>query len=111
MNPIAPAGKPALVRVEGPHDRGGMQQALDLGAAGLMVPTVNTGGRGRRWRVVLPASPESCCPARCSPCSGALRLLLARLYYAQCCLPVGRALHVALCCLRYRCPFERYCSC
>ncbi|PSC70905.1 2,4-dihydroxyhept-2-ene-1,7-dioic acid aldolase [Micractinium conductrix] len=39
---INAAGKPALVRVEGPHDRGGMQQALDLGAAGLMVPTVNT---------------------------------------------------------------------
>ncbi|KAI7839070.1 hypothetical protein COHA_007212 [Chlorella ohadii] len=36
------AGKPALVRVEGPHDRGGIQQALDLGAAGIMVPTVNT---------------------------------------------------------------------
>lgn len=35
-------GKPALVRVEGPHDRGGIQQALDLGAAGVMVPTVCT---------------------------------------------------------------------
>ncbi|KAL4433090.1 hypothetical protein ABPG77_006517 [Micractinium sp. CCAP 211/92] len=47
------AGLPALVRVEGPHDRGGIQQALDLGAAGnqgrrtvaaccIMVPTINT---------------------------------------------------------------------
>lgn len=36
------AGRPALVRVEGPHDRGGIQQALDLGAAGIMVPTVNS---------------------------------------------------------------------
>jgi hypothetical protein len=36
-------GRPALVRVEGPHDRGGIQQALDLGAAGIMVPTVSSG--------------------------------------------------------------------
>jgi 4-hydroxy-2-oxoheptanedioate aldolase len=32
----------ALVRVEGPHDRGGIQQSLDLGAAGVMIPTVNS---------------------------------------------------------------------
>lgn len=39
------AGKPAMVRVEGPLDRGTIQQSLDLGAAGVMVPTVNTGER------------------------------------------------------------------
>ena len=39
----AAGGQQALVRVEGPHDRGGMQQALDLGAAGILVPTINTG--------------------------------------------------------------------
>ncbi|KAI3428629.1 hypothetical protein D9Q98_007452 [Chlorella vulgaris] len=31
-----------MVRVEGPLDRGTIQQSLDLGAAGVMVPTVNT---------------------------------------------------------------------
>lgn len=31
-----------LVRVAGPADRAGMQQSLDLGAAGVMVPSVDT---------------------------------------------------------------------
>jgi 4-hydroxy-2-oxoheptanedioate aldolase len=42
------AGKPALVRVEGPSDRGAIQQSLDLGAAGVMIPTVNCGERDRK---------------------------------------------------------------
>ena len=35
-------GSPSLVRVAGPEDRAGIQQALDLGAFGVMVPTVKT---------------------------------------------------------------------
>lgn len=30
------------VRVGGPEDRVGIQQALDLGASGIMVPTIKT---------------------------------------------------------------------
>ncbi len=32
----------SMVRVAGPHDRQGIQQALDLGANGILVPYVNT---------------------------------------------------------------------
>lgn len=47
LTAVNAAGKPALVRVEGPADRGCIQQALDLGAVGIMVPTVNS-GEGRQ---------------------------------------------------------------
>merc|ERR550537_1026416 len=32
----------SMVRVAGAHDRGGIQQALDLGADGILVPYINT---------------------------------------------------------------------
>lgn len=41
-------GSPVLVRVGGPHDMPGIQQALDLGAWGIMVPTVKTEADVRR---------------------------------------------------------------
>ncbi|GAB4814297.1 hypothetical protein N2152v2_001343 [Parachlorella kessleri] len=44
LTAISAAGCPSLVRVGGPHDRAGIQQALDLGAYGIMVPTVKTRG-------------------------------------------------------------------
>ena len=37
-----------MVRVEGYHDRGGIQQALDLGADGVLVPYINTAEEARQ---------------------------------------------------------------
>lgn len=42
LTALAVHGCPSLVRVAGPEDRAGIQQALDLGAFGVMVPTVKT---------------------------------------------------------------------
>eukprot|EP00887_Chlorella_sp_A99_P004853 scaffold4.g4853.t1 len=42
LTAAAAGGAAAVVRVGGPHDVPGIQQALDLGAAGIMVPTVNS---------------------------------------------------------------------
>lgn len=39
---IASGGAKSLVRVAGAHDRAGIQQALDLGADGVLVPYINT---------------------------------------------------------------------
>src|SRR5215217_6019280 len=39
---IGSGGAKSMVRVEGYHDRGGIQQALDLGADGVLVPYINT---------------------------------------------------------------------
>ncbi|KAL4523634.1 hypothetical protein Ndes2437A_g00220 [Nannochloris sp. 'desiccata'] len=39
---------PSLVRVGGPDDRIGIQQALDLGAYGVMIPTVRTPGDAQK---------------------------------------------------------------
>lgn len=39
---IASGGAKSLVRVAGAHDRAGIQQALDLGADGILVPYINT---------------------------------------------------------------------
>ena len=39
---IGNGGAQSLVRVAGYHDRGGIQQALDLGADGVLVPYINT---------------------------------------------------------------------
>ena len=36
---VASGGAKSMVRVAGYHDRGGIQQALDLGADGVLVPT------------------------------------------------------------------------
>ena len=39
---IGSGGAKSMVRVEGYHDRGGIQQALDLGSDGVLVPYINT---------------------------------------------------------------------
>lgn len=44
---LATAGCPSLVRVQGPGDRAGIQQALDMGAYGIVVPTIRTADDAR----------------------------------------------------------------
>src|SRR6202163_2561515 len=39
---IANGGAHSMVRVAGFHDRGGIQQALDMGSDGVLVPYINT---------------------------------------------------------------------
>lgn len=39
---VGSGGAQSMVRVEGYHDRGGIQQALDLGADGVLVPYINS---------------------------------------------------------------------
>lgn len=39
---VASGGAKSMVRVAGYHDRGGIQQALDMGADGILVPYINT---------------------------------------------------------------------
>src|ERR1700751_30978 len=48
LSGIASGGVKSLVRVEGYHDRGGIQQALDLGADGVLIPYINTAAEGRQ---------------------------------------------------------------
>lgn len=45
---IASGGAKSLVRVEGYHDRGGIQQSLDLGADGVLVPYINNADEARQ---------------------------------------------------------------
>src|SRR5258707_2827662 len=45
---IASGGAKSLVRVEGYHDRGGTQQALDLGADGVLIPYINTAAEAKQ---------------------------------------------------------------
>lgn len=45
---IGSGGAKSLVRVAGYHDRGGIQQALDLGADGVLVPYINTAEEARQ---------------------------------------------------------------
>ena len=45
---IASSGAKSLVRVEGYHDRGGIQQSLDMGADGVLVPYINTAAEARQ---------------------------------------------------------------
>jgi 4-hydroxy-2-oxoheptanedioate aldolase len=45
---IASGGAKSLVRVAGYHDRGGIQQTLDLGADGVLVPYINTAEEARQ---------------------------------------------------------------
>jgi len=45
---IANGGSKSLVRVEGYHDRGGIQQSLDMGADGVLVPYINTAAEARQ---------------------------------------------------------------
>ena len=48
LSGISSGGAKSLVRVEGFHDRGGIQQALDLGADGVLVPYINTAAEARQ---------------------------------------------------------------
>jgi 4-hydroxy-2-oxoheptanedioate aldolase len=45
---IANGGAKSLVRVAGYHDRGGIQQALDMGADGVLVPYINNADEARQ---------------------------------------------------------------
>src|ERR1700693_5117697 len=45
---VASGGAKSMVRVAGYHDRGGIQQALDLGADGVLVPYINTAEEARQ---------------------------------------------------------------
>ncbi len=45
---IASGGAKSMVRVAGYHDRAGIQQALDLGADGVLVPYINTAEEARQ---------------------------------------------------------------
>jgi 4-hydroxy-2-oxoheptanedioate aldolase len=45
---ISNGGAKSLVRVAGYHDRGGIQQTLDLGADGVLVPYINTAEEARQ---------------------------------------------------------------
>src|SRR4030095_1603510 len=45
---IGSGGAKSKVRVEGYHDRGGIQQALDIGADGVLVPYINTAEEARQ---------------------------------------------------------------
>src|SRR3954465_2613609 len=45
---IASGGAKSMVRVAGYHDRGGIQQALDLGASGVLVPYINNAEEARQ---------------------------------------------------------------
>src|SRR5262249_10804365 len=48
LSGIASGGAKSLVRVEGYHDPGGIQQALDLCADGVLVPYINTASEARQ---------------------------------------------------------------
>src|SRR5947207_2986396 len=45
---VASGGAKSLVRVGGYHDRSGIQQALDMGADGVLVPYINTAEEARQ---------------------------------------------------------------
>jgi 4-hydroxy-2-oxoheptanedioate aldolase len=48
LSAIASGGAKSMVRVAGYHDRGGIQQALDLGADGVLIPYINTAEEARQ---------------------------------------------------------------
>jgi len=45
---IGSGGAKSMVRVAGYHDRGGIQQALDLGSDGVLIPYINTAEEARQ---------------------------------------------------------------
>ena len=45
---VGSGGAKSLVRVAGYHDRGGIQQALDLGADGVLIPYINSAEEARQ---------------------------------------------------------------
>ncbi|HEU0007631.1 MAG TPA: aldolase/citrate lyase family protein [Terriglobia bacterium] len=48
LNAVCSGGAKSMVRVAGYHDRGGIQQALDLGADGVLVPYINNADEARQ---------------------------------------------------------------
>ncbi|MEI8196857.1 MAG: aldolase/citrate lyase family protein, partial [Phycisphaerae bacterium] len=44
---VGSGGAKSMVRVAGYHDRGGIQQSLDVGADGVLVPYINTAAEAR----------------------------------------------------------------
>ena len=48
LSGIANGGAKSLVRVAGYHDRGGIQQTLDMGADGVLIPYINTAEEARQ---------------------------------------------------------------
>ena len=48
LSGIANGGAKSMVRVAGYHDRGGIQQSLDMGADGVLVPYINTADEARQ---------------------------------------------------------------
>jgi 4-hydroxy-2-oxoheptanedioate aldolase len=48
LSGIANGGAQSMVRVAGYHDRGGIQQALDMGSDGVLVPYINTADEARQ---------------------------------------------------------------
>src|SRR5256886_10024375 len=48
LSGISNGGVKSLVRVAGAHDRGGIQQTLDMGADGVLVPYINTADEARQ---------------------------------------------------------------
>ncbi len=61
---IAQGGAKSLVRVAGYHDRGGIQQSLDIGADGVLVPYINTAEEARQaiscWSLSHRPGPARC---------------------------------------------------
>ena len=45
---ISSGGAKSMVRVAGYHDRGGIQQSLDMGADGVLIPYINTAEEARQ---------------------------------------------------------------
>src|SRR5450755_2453141 len=45
---VSQGGAKSMVRVAGYHDRGGIQQSLDMGADGVLVPYINTADEARQ---------------------------------------------------------------
>jgi 4-hydroxy-2-oxoheptanedioate aldolase len=45
---VSGGGAKSMVRVAGYHDRGGIQQSLDMGADGVLVPYINTADEARQ---------------------------------------------------------------
>jgi len=48
LSAIGSGGAKSMVRVAGYHDRGGIQQALDLGADGVLIPYINSADEARQ---------------------------------------------------------------
>src|SRR6266702_8024507 len=53
LSGVSGGGAKSMVRVAGYHDRGGIQQSLDMGADGVLVPYINTAEEA--------AAAASCC--------------------------------------------------